>query len=132
MSKDCLHLFKSKSSRSYLLQYVTLQNMWPDVALPYLKIIPNSVLLSPEINNQASISAALSSYVPRAMKDRDLQSRREENDARALAVKETKESRSQMWNKRVEDDAIRCGLKPYVLCSTPGCIRQLTCRARMD
>jgi hypothetical protein len=111
---------------------VTLQGMWPDTAFPYPEIIPDSMLLSPEINIPVAIVAASSIVVSKADKDRGLQSRREENEARAMIGRESKEMRNQMWVKKAEDDAILCGLSPYVLCSTAGCIRQFTSAARLD
>lgn len=97
---------------------VMLEGMWPDTAFPYPEIIPTPMLLSPEINIPDAIVAASTIVVSRAEKDRGLQSRREENEARATIAREIKEMRNQMWIKKAEDDAILCGLSPYVLCST--------------
>ena len=99
---------------------VTLQGMWPDRSQLLDEIIPVPVLLSLEIN------------ISRAEKDSGLQSRREENDARALIMRESKESRNKMWIRKAAEDAKVCGLKPYILCSNAGCIRQFTCQARVD
>ena len=111
---------------------VTLQGMWPDRSQLLDEIIPVPVLLSLEINIIDSIAAASTVHISRAEKDRGLQSRREENDARALIMRESKESRNQMWIRKAAEDARVCGLKPYILCSNAGCIRQFTCQARVD
>ena len=111
---------------------VMLQRMWPDTVSPYPEIIPASTLLSPVINIPVAIAAASTTVISKAEKNHGLQSRREGNEARAMIARESKEMRNQMWIKKAEDDAILCGLSPYMLRSTAGCIRLFTSAARMD
>ena len=109
-----------------------LQGKWPDRSQLLDEIISIPMLLSLEINIIDSIAAASTVHISRAEKDRGLQSRREENDARALIMRESKENRNQMWTRKAAEDARVCSLKPYILCSNAACIREFTCQAWAD
>jgi hypothetical protein len=109
-----------------------LQGKWPDWSQLLDEIILVPMLLSLEINIIDSIAAVSTVHISRAEKDSGLQSRREENDARALIMRESKENRNQMWTRKAAEDARVCGLKPYILCSNAGCIREFTSQAWVD
>ena len=109
---------------------VTVRGMWPTSQFPFEDIVPKPVMLTSEVTED-SIRAASSLYISKVEKDLCISTRREDNEVKTFAVMEEKHNRNQVWIKKAEDDARRCGLSTYVLCSSAGCRRQFSSQARM-
>lgn len=101
---------------------VELRGMWPASVTPFLDIIPASVMLGNTVAPQIlePIASATSVYVSKVDKDSGLHERKLLTEAQTLAAKEYSQSRREMWMRKAESDAVRCGLSAYILCSSAG------------